>query len=377
MRSTRMLGLIPMIIATAEGCSGDALSPRSATTAAAPNASIFPVDVLGASHVPPGQACRSTAYHQFDFWLGNWDVHTAAGALAGTNVVKSRLGGCVVEENWTGAGLGHGRSLNFYDASTDTWSQMWVSSGGCPTGVIMIEGTFANGSMTMTGSKEQPEGFVLGPPCAPAPPVISYIRTNLIRWTPIAGGAVLQELAVSNNGNPLPTLGPPSVTNGYRYDPVATVTPLNPPDPSFCPARAAAHQFDFMLGSWDVHEGNGNGVQGTATVTADLRGCLIEESFSGPGSYEALSFNTFDVYTQKWHRTWVDTDGQRLVLSGGFDNGSMVLTGSKLTTGGQTVMVRISWTPDGADRVVQRWAFSRDGGNQWGTAKEIIYTRQG
>jgi hypothetical protein len=132
-----------------------------------------------------------------------------------------------------------------------------------------------------------------------------------------------------------------------------------------------------MLGSWDVHEGNGNGVQGTATVTADLRGCLIEESFSGPGSYEALSFNTFDVYTQKWHRTWVDTDGQRLVLSGGFDNGSMVLTGSKLTAGGQTVMVRISWTPDGADRVVQRWEFSGDGGNQWGTAKEIIYTRQG
>jgi len=114
----------------------------------------------------------------------------------------------VVEENWTGAGLGHGRSLNFYDASTGTWSQMWVSSGGCPTGVIIIEGTFANGSMTMTGRKEQPEGFVLGPPCAPPPPVVSFVRTNLIRWTRIDGGAVLQEFSASNNGDPLPPLGP-------------------------------------------------------------------------------------------------------------------------------------------------------------------------
>src|SRR5689334_20818408 len=66
------------------------------------SASVLPFDVLGASHVPPGQACKAVGYHQFDFWVGNWDVHNADGSLGGTNVVKSRLGGCVVEENWTG-----------------------------------------------------------------------------------------------------------------------------------------------------------------------------------------------------------------------------------------------------------------------------------
>jgi len=359
------------------GCRSDATtSPRAARPIPlATNASLLPLDVLGASHVPPGQACRSAGYHQFDFWLGNWDVHTATGALGGTNVVKSRLDGCVVEENWTGAGLGHGRSLNFYDASTGTWSQMWVSSGGCPTGVIIIEGTFANGSMTMTGRKEQPEGFVLGPPCAPPPPVVSFVRTNLIRWTRIDGGAVLQEFSASNNGDPLPPLGPPSVLNGYRYDPVATVTPLDPPDPSFCPNRAAAHQFDFMIGTWRVHEGNGNGAQGTAVFSADLQHCLIEEDFAGPGNYEGLSFNTFDVYTQMWHRTYVDNDGKRLLLAGGISDGSMVLTGTRLAAGGQQVTVRVTWRPDSADRVVQRWELSRDGGVRWSTAKELIYTR--
>jgi hypothetical protein len=376
MRSARLLGLIPIVIAFASGCGGgEPLSPRRIATATTPSASVLPIDVLGASHVPGGLACKTVAYHQFDFWIGNWDVYSPAGALAGTNVVKSRLGGCVVEENWTGANLGHGRSLNFYDVSTDTWSQMWVSSGGCPTGVIMVEGGFANGSMTMTGSKAQPEGFVLAPPCAPPPPVVSYIRTNRIRWTAIAG-SVVQESSVSNNGDPLPPLGAPSLSSGLRYDPVSTITPLDPPDPSFCPSRVAAHQFDFMLGSWRVHEGNGNGAQATVVVTSDLRGCLIEENFDGPGGYEGLSYNTFDVYTQKWHRTWVDTDGQRLVLSGGFENGSMVLTGTKLTAGGQTVTVRLTWTPDGLDRVVQRWEFSRDGGDAWSSAKELVYTRE-
>jgi hypothetical protein len=215
----------------------------------------------------------------------------------------------------------------------------------------------------------------LAPPCAAPPPVVSFVRTDLIRWTPVDNGAVLQEFSSSNNDDPLPPLGPPSVNNGYRYDPVASVTPLNPPDPSFCPNRAAAHQFDFMLGSWNVHEGTGNGVQATATFTADLRHCLIEENFDGPGKYEGLSFNAFDVYTQMWHRTYVDTDGQRLLMSGGLEGGSIVLTGLKKTAGGETVSVRVTWTPDGADRVVQRWEFSRDG-SSWSSAKELVYTRQ-
>ncbi len=361
------------LVVVIAGCGGDTvLSPRGLPVSS--SASILPIDVLGSNHVPPGQACKAAGYHQFDFWIGNWDAHGPAGALAGTDIVKSRLNGCVVEENWTGAGLSRGRSLNFFDASTNTWSQMWVASSGCPTGVILIAGTLVNGSLTMTGRKEQPEGFVLAPPCAAPPPVVSFARTNLIRWTPIDGGAVLQEFAASNNDDPLPPLGAPSVANGLRYDPVETVTPLNPPDPSFCPSRAAAHQFDFMLGSWRVHEGNGNGAQATATYSADMQHCLIEENFDGPGNYEGLSFNTFDVYTQMWHRTYVDTDGQRLLMTGGLNNGAMVLTGSKVA-GGETVLVRITWTPSGSDRVTQLWEFSRDGGTTWSGSKELVYTR--
>jgi hypothetical protein len=339
-------------------------------------AALLPFDQLGAPNAP-SRGCTAPPYRQFDFWLGNWDAYATVGQskLAGTNVVKSKLGGCVVEENWTGGKLGRGRSLNFYDASTKTWSQMWVSSGGCPTGVIMYEGTFANGSMTMRGRREQSAGFEIGPPCGPAPPITAKAWTNLARWTALPSGSVLQQGVAVPNDDTIPTLGPPVDGNGLRYDRVATVARIDSPDPSYCPNRNEAAQFDFMVGSWRVQASGNTGAQGTATFSKDMQGCLVEERFSGPGGYEGMSFNTFDAFTGKWIRTYVDTEGNRLVLSGDLEDGSMVLAGKKKATG-RDVGVRVTWKPDGAGRVRQRWELSRDGGTQWTTLRELVYTRQ-
>jgi hypothetical protein len=369
------LAATPFLAVTLIACGPDLVAPsQAAPHTMSAHSAFLPIDVLGSSHVPPGQACKAAGYRQFDFWVGQWDVRGPAGGLAGTNIVSSKLGGCVIEESWTGAGGGHGRSLNFYDASNDTWSQMWVSSGGCSSGLIVVEGTFANGSMTMRGRKEQPDGFLLGPPCAAPPGVVAFAQNTLIRWTALPSGSVLQQFTGSINNNPLPEPPPPSSGVGLRYDRVGTVTPLTPPDPSFCPTRAQARQFDFMIGSWNVHQGEGNGAQGTVTFSKDLRDCLVEEVTTGPGNYEGWSFNTFDPFTQKWHRTYLDTDGTRLRLTGGLVNGAMVLRGSKQGT--MNVEVRVSWIPGGVDRVVQRWEVSRDGGADWTNARELVYTRQ-
>ena len=84
------------------------------------------------------------------------------------------------------------------------------------------------------------------------------------------------------------------------------------------------------------------------------------EHFSGLGGYEGISFNTFDVFTQQWVRTWVDNQGQRLFLTGGLVDGAMVLRGIKRTVDGQEIVVRVSWTPVSADEVIQTWSFSRN-----------------
>jgi hypothetical protein len=334
--------------------------------------SLVPLDVYGLGAAAHG--CGGARNRQFDFWLGRWDVFTGT-TLVGTNEVKSRVDGCVVEENWTSASLGRGRSLNAYDAAIGTWSQFWVGSGGCQFSVVLIEGGFADGSMTMQGSRTQPEGFFVAPPCGPPPGTVVTTHTDLIRWTLLQSGDVLQQLASANDA-PIVPPPDPSTGNGLRYESVSQMTPLSPADPSFCPFRAAARQFDYMLGTWTVHQGNGAGAQGTATFTNDLRTCLVEENFTGPGGYEGLSYNTFDLFTLQWIRTWVDSQGRRIVMRGGPDEtGAMVLQGTRPAPGGRSVEVRITWKPVGADEVLQVWAYSTDGGGSWKGEKEIRYTK--
>jgi hypothetical protein len=379
MSKLRVAALPAAIVAAllAAACSDSEVTDPANLTPTVPGVSVslVPLDALGVGGGRPG--CRSAEHRQFDFWVGKWDVFFGAtDALAGTNVLRSRVDGCVVEENWTASGLGRGRSLNAFDAATGTWTQMWVASTGCPFSTILMEGGFADGSMTMRGERTQPEGFLVAPPCGPPPPVVVTTHADLFRWTLLESGSVLQQFAGANDGAPRGPQSPPSSLQGLRYDPVAEITALSPADPSFCPFRAAARQFDFMLGTWRVHQGNGNGAQGTATFSKDMNDCLVEEKFTGPGGYEGLSFNTFDVFTQQWIRTYVDSDGRRIVMTGGLDgSGAMVLRGTRPGAGGREVEVRISWRPVSADEVVQAWEYSKDGGGSWQARKEIRYTR--
>ena len=73
--------------------------------------------------------CDTPAHRAFDFWLGDWQVHTPDGKLAGHNRVESRYGGCVVHEHYTSATSKYqGESLNIYDASRKVWHQTWVDN---------------------------------------------------------------------------------------------------------------------------------------------------------------------------------------------------------------------------------------------------------
>lgn len=89
--------------------------------------------------------CKYSAEsRQFDFWIGNWDVFTTQGQKAGTNVIEVFAEGCSLMENWTATGGGNGKSINYYDASTQKWYQHWIGSGG---GAVRYSGGFKNGSL--------------------------------------------------------------------------------------------------------------------------------------------------------------------------------------------------------------------------------------
>ncbi|HEX5707295.1 MAG TPA: tetratricopeptide repeat protein [Pyrinomonadaceae bacterium] len=93
-------------------------------------------------------------YRQFDFWVGEWDV-TVSGQPAGTNSIQSIIDGCVIFENWAGAGGGTGKSFNFYDPAIGKWRQVWVGSNGR---AVDFFGEYKDGQMRYTGESAGPNG---------------------------------------------------------------------------------------------------------------------------------------------------------------------------------------------------------------------------
>ena len=123
-------------------------------------------------------------------------------------------------------------------------------------------------------------------------------------------------------------------------------------------------QFDFWLGHWNFSAQNA--FPGTDDVTLEAGGCLVQESFRD-SSTRGRSVSLVSRQDGRWHQTYVDTRGGRLVMAGHFENGRMVLY--------LNVTDRFLWhTLD--DRTV-RYAGERsaDGGATWTVNFDARYTR--
>lgn len=91
---------------------------------------------------------HDSRFSEFDFWIGEWDVHTANGQFAGSNRIAREESGCVLTEHWISAG-GTGSSVNFVDKITDEWVQVWNSQAGAQ---INIRGGLTDEGMLLTGT---------------------------------------------------------------------------------------------------------------------------------------------------------------------------------------------------------------------------------
>ncbi len=126
---------------------------------------------------------QDPAFAAFDFWVGTWDVHTADGSFAGTNVIERAERGCVLVERWFGAGGGSGMSVNFLDRTTDEWVQVWNSAAGAQ---IQIRGGISDDGMLLVGK-------------------IHYVANGTTAdfrglWTPLDDGRVRQYFEQSDDG---------------------------------------------------------------------------------------------------------------------------------------------------------------------------------
>lgn len=158
---------------------------------------------------------------------------------------------------------------------------------------------------------------------------------------------------------------------------VALVVALTPAAPALAQTAAAPapcqtpeyRQFDFWIGQWDVFNPAGKLV-GHSRIEPFAGGCALLENWSSmnPGG-DGKSINSYDATDKRWHQTWADASGARLLIDGGLVDGSMVLSA------GTTTIQRITWTPLAGGAVRQHWEVSNDGGKTWTTSFDGKYVK--
>ncbi len=108
---------------------------------------IFPVAAF--SQVPSFPCEEDPVFAEFDFWVGDWDVHVADGTFAGSNRIEKSERGCVLIENWSSANGGTGMSINYRDGIDGQWVQIWNAAGGSQ---INIRGGMTSEGMLLEGT---------------------------------------------------------------------------------------------------------------------------------------------------------------------------------------------------------------------------------
>lgn len=137
--------------------------------------------------------------HEFDFWLGRWEVFTPDGALAGTNHITALFGGRVLAESWTGRTGVLGVSLNSWDPEQGSWHQTWMDSGGS---TLLLDGGLHDGRMVLEGRVPSPAAVIAATGTTPTEQRVdapSATQRHRITWTPSADGDQVRQFWESSD----------------------------------------------------------------------------------------------------------------------------------------------------------------------------------
>ena len=151
--------------------------------------------------------------------------------------------------------------------------------------------------------------------------------------------------------------------------------PLPQQRPIPCDAPDFRH-FDFWIGEWDVKSADGTRTLGTNVIEPLNGKCGVHEFWTDARGGTGRSLNTFNRPDGKWHQVWVGLAGGLLHLTGGLEDGAMVMEGITAGPNGAQVRNRVTWTPLPDGRVRQHWESSTDQGKTWTTTFDGYYSRR-
>jgi hypothetical protein len=156
-------------------------------------------------------------------------------------------------------------------------------------------------------------------------------------------------------------------------------------------ARSTQHDFDFLFGSWQVHNRylKGRFKQSTEWVEFDAS-AVVAPVLHGFGNvdrlstvrdgepFEGVTLRLFDPATAEWSIHWADTKYARTLLPpmvGRFTGGVGEFYGDEVVEG-KTVKCRFLWTRPTPDTARWEQAYSNDEGRSWETNWIMQFTRR-
>lgn len=148
------------------------------------------------------------------------------------------------------------------------------------------------------------------------------------------------------------------------------------PGPSSMPEpRIAdhAHAFDFWLGDWKLTWGDSGAA--TNRIVREMDDRVIAEHFHDPqANYRGSSWSVYDSLSDRWHQTWVDTQGNYFALSGAWKEDRMVLETSPTDHDGLR-FYRMVFRDIERDGFWWEWSVTEDKGASWTLKWRIRYAR--
>ena len=151
----------------------DAAAPAEETPAAAEAAPAPP---------PAPPTSDDEAFRQFDFWVGEWEVHfwgRVGEKQPAVNTITRIQDGCALREEYVSPAGSAGTSLNFYDRLDGRWHQTWIGNNGQ---ALYLEGGLEDGKMVLSDDPqdERPK--------------------SRITWEPLEDGSVRQTWELTRDG---------------------------------------------------------------------------------------------------------------------------------------------------------------------------------
>lgn len=124
----------------------------AATVVAAPSRAMAQAD-----STTPASHCTTPVYHQFDFFIGDWDTYDVSDStkIVARNHVTRMVGGCAIREVYEQSDGMLGESFSTYDAARHLWHQSWVTNRG---ELLLLDGGLRGANMVFTAIEKGSDG---------------------------------------------------------------------------------------------------------------------------------------------------------------------------------------------------------------------------